>query len=434
MKIGLSERIKILLTGDVSEHSRAFLAGEDMPGDGSMNADIALKYSAVFACCRVLAETYASVPIIMYKKDGKDRIPITELTKGVPDAAYMLYDALHSVPNQEMSAFNFRESIMMSINLGGNAVCEKLVNSAGNIVGLYPYPHTSVEIKRNEESGDLIYIVSNGRQKKTLSRSDVLHIPGVSLDGVTGLSPISYAAQAIRLGLSNEKYGVNFYRNAATPSGVFEHPATLSDSAFDRLKKDLKESYTGLKNSGVPMILEEGMKWQQVTISPVDAQLLESKYFQIEDICRIYRVPQHLVNKLDRSTNNNIEHQSLEFAVYTMLPHFKRNEECMNAQTVAPALRKAGFFLEHKMDGLLRGDSVARAALYANGRQWGWLSSNDIRKLENLPSLGPGGDIYLQPANMFAAGSDPAQQTAVNARMVEEVYNLITQRKGGEQN
>jgi HK97 family phage portal protein len=176
------------------------------------------------------------------------------------------------------------------------------------------------------------------------------------------------------------------------------------------------------------------MKWHQVTISPVDAQLLESKNFQIEDICRIYRVPQHLVNKLDRSTNNNIEEQALEFVMYTMLPWFKRVEECMNAQLLTPELRRGGYFLEHKMDGLLRGNSVARAALYANGRQWGWLSANDIRKLENLPSLGPEGDIYLQPANMFAAGSDPAQQAAVNARMVEEVYNLITQRKGGEQN
>jgi HK97 family phage portal protein len=182
-----------------------------------------------------------------------------------------------------------------------------------------------------------------------------------------------------------------------------------------------------LNNTGVPLLLEGGAKWHQIAINPVDAQLIESKYFQIEDICRIYRVPQHLVNKLDRSTNNNIEHQSLEFVMYTMLPWFKRHEECDNAQIIPRELRMQGYFFESKIDGLLRGDSKSRAALYANGRQWGWLSANDIRKLENLPSLGPVGDIYLSPSNMIEAGTDA--QNAVNAKVLDEIYALMEERR-----
>jgi HK97 family phage portal protein len=421
----LSAAAKILATGYLpDDHRAAFLRGDDVETD--FNSEVALKYSAVFGCCRVLAETFASVPVILYKKDGKERIPIMELEKADPEAK-MLYDVLHMQPNDEMSPFNCKESMMMSLCLGGNAVCERLVNAKDQLVGLYPYQHSVVKIDRDKQTKKLIYQIGSGADGKALDRSRVLHIPGPSLDGVKGVSPFTYAAQAIQLGLSYEKFGVNFYRNSANPSGVFECPNALSGEAYERLKDGLKENYTGLTNTGTPMLLEEGMKWAQMTINPVDAQLLESKNFQIEDICRIYRVPQHLVNKLDRSTNNNIEHQSLEFVMYTMLPWFKRTEECYNAQIVPRRLRLDGYFFESKMDGLLRGDSTARAALYANGRQWGWLSANDIRKLENLPAI-PNGDIYLSPGNMLRAGTENAN--AVSNKTLDEIYNIL--KEGGK--
>jgi HK97 family phage portal protein len=426
MKLKFKDRLKILVTGSFDEYTKAFFSGEDLPPDGPVDAEMALKYSVVFACNRVLSETYASVPKILYKKQGKDRIPVTELgTSETTPQVMILYDIMHTTPNEEMSAFNFKEAQMSALNLGGNSVSEKLVNSRGEIVGLYPYSYDRVKIERDRETQKLKYIIDGN--KKTLDRSQVLHIPGPSLDGVIGMSPISYAASAIRLGLQYEKFGVKFYENAANPGGAIECPDQLSPDAAERLKKDLRDNHQGLKNTGVPLLLEGGLKWQQITINPVDAQLIESKYFQIEDICRIYRVPQHLVNKLDRSTNNNIEHQSLEFVMYTMLPWFKRHEECDNAQLIPRELRIQGYFFESKMDGLLRGDSAARAALYANGRQWGWLSANDIRKLENLPSLGPEGDIFLSPANMIEAGTDA--QNAVNAKVLDEIYALIEERR-----
>ena len=338
----------------------------------------------VNACVRVLSETFASAPLMLYRKTGNGREPATD---------HMLHDVLHNVPNSMMSPYGFYETLMVNLCAGGNSVCERQYNRRGELVGLFPYPHDAVKIKL--EDGQLVYEIGG---KRTLKREQVLHIPNMSFNGLIGLSPITYAAETIRLGLSYEKYGVNFYDNAAMPSGVLEHPNGISDLAFGRLKEDLKKNYTGLKNSGAPMLLEEGMKWHQVTINPVDAQLLESKNFQIEDICRIFRVPQHLVSKLDRSTNNNIEHQSLEFVMYTMLPHFKRAENAINSQLLTPEERRAGYYVEFKIDGLMRGDQKSRAEAYMMGRQNGYYSINDIRKLENMPAI-DGGDSYMQPLN-----------------------------------
>jgi HK97 family phage portal protein len=409
-----------LVKNEADSYISRFLRGESVSGTGSPNMDseTALKYSAVFACCRVLAETFASVPFILYKKDQKqkEREPTTDLP---------IYDILHYQPNSEMSPFSCKEAWMMAMNLGGNAVSERLVNSAGELVGLYPYPWEMVTIDRDKTTNQLIYKISSGTQQKVLRRDQVFHVPGPSLDGVHGLSPISYAASSIRLGLTYEQFGVNFFKNGANPSGAFKSPGELSETAYNRLKDQLDKKYTGQQNAGHPMLLEGGLEWIPYTVNPTDAQLLESKSFQIEDICRIYRVPQHLVNKLDRSTNNNIEHQSLEFVVYTMLPIFKRHEEAINMQLLTPAQRAQGYFIEAKMDGLMRGDSAARSAFYASGRQWGWLCVNDIRKLENLPAV-KGGNVFLQPSNMIEAGS--SQENAVNAKVLQEISDILKER------
>ena len=403
-----------VLNMSLSEYNSRFLSGEPLTDtEGDVDTDTALKYSVVFACCRVLAETFASVPILLYKKNGTEREAVTDLP---------IYDILHNVPNEEMSHFNFSEAMMMNMNTDGNAIAQRLFNAKGELVGLYPI---KTEIDRDKDTKKLIYVADDGGQKRTFQRSEVFHVPGPSLDGVHGLSPITYAASAIRLGLSYEQFGIQFFRNAANPSGAFSNPGELGEEAYQRLKKQLKENYTGLKNSGTPMLLEGGLQWQQFSVNPTDAQLLESKNFQIEDICRIYRVPQHLVNKLDRSTFSNIEEMGLEFVVYTMLPHFKRFEECMNAQLLTSEQRRAGYFLEHRIDGLLRGDSTARAAFYASGRQWGWLCANDIRRLENLPPIN-GGDRYLEPTNMTEAGSN--QSNAVNAKVLQEIENILKER------
>lgn len=402
-----------------------FMIGDDvirMPL-GTVSTAVAMKYTAVFACLRVLGETMASVPILLYrKKEDGDRETRNDLG---------IYDVLHNRPNEEMSPFNFKEQCMMALNTGGNSVSERLVDRHGSLVGLYPYQWQQVTIDRDPNTKRLRYKIGRSDRTiaKTLNRDQVLHVPGLSFDGVIGLSPIQYASSAIRLGKSYEDFGVNLYRNGAFPSGAFSFEGFLSDPAFERLKNDLDKNYSGMLNTGKPMLLENNGKFTPFIINPADAQLIENKRFQIEDIARIYRVPLHLIQDLSRATNNNIEHQSLEFVMYTMLPWFKRWEENINMQLLTPAERRAGFYVEFKIDGLLRGDTKSRAEAYAIGRQWGWLSVNDIRKLENMSPI-PNGDIYLEPLNMSEAGKPkPKSGNSDTKALAEEIYKMITQKE-----
>ena len=412
--------------GSIQDYIRRFLAGDEIRENEeqyystrNIDSQTAMTYSAVFSCIRVLSETFAVCPNMLYRKrdDG---------TRDTANDLYV-YDFLHDKPNEEMAPFNFKETCMINANAGGNIYAEKLFNRYGELVGLYPYRWENVRMERKDRR--LMYNVRDGTSEIPKTRDQIFHVPGMSFDGVTGISPIQYAAGAILLGKSYETYGNQLFKNGVQSTGAFSTPNTLTDEAYNRLKKDLEKNYAGLKNTGKPLLLEGGLTFLPFTIDPVDAQLLESKKFQIEDIARIYRVPLHLIQNLDRATNNNIEHQSLEFIMYTMLPWFKRWEENVNMQLLTDKERKAGYYVECKVDSLLRGDAESRARAYAQGRQWGWLSVNDIRKLENLPPIA-NGDIYLQPSNMLEAGSN--QQTAVSQKLVEDIYTMITERRNAD--
>jgi HK97 family phage portal protein len=381
-----------------------WLAGNDLnvntSSDVIVSGDNSLKFTAVFGCLRVLAETFTSVPLHEYKKE------IKSADREMTDDTGIL-ELFRGMANDEMSGYNLREMGMYQINLGGNLVCQRVQSSMGKLIGLNPIDWTTLRIERNKETKKIQYIINN-KTDAPLSRKQVFHIPGPSINGIVGLSPIEYAAQAIRLGMTYEKFGVNFYKNGAFATGIFKKPGTLDDVAYKRLKDDLKENYQGLLNTGTPILAEDGLDFVPFQMKLVDAELLASKKFQVEDICRIYRVPLHLVQNLDKATNNNIEHQSLEFVMYTMLPWFKRWEENINTQLLTPDQRKQGYYFEFNIAGLLRGDQKSMAEAFAQGRQWGWLSVNDIRRLLNLNSIGSTGDIYLQPMNMVEAGTPPA--------------------------
>lgn len=420
------QKAKLLFNNSAwDDFIRSFLRGDDLPminGQIPINSTTAMTYTAVFACVRVLSETLAGMPIMLYQKNPKgDRESKTDLR---------IYDILHNAPNSEMSPFNFKEACMIALNTGGNTVCERIVNPMGELIGLYPYPWSMVSIDRDKGNNQLVYKIKGETTQRSLTRAQVFHIPGMSIDGVIGLSPIEYATSAIRLGLSYEQFGIAFYKNGMNPSIALEYPAELSDGAFNRLKEDITKNYAGTQNTGKPLILEGGAKAHELTMKPADAQLIENKRFQIEDIARMYRVPMHLIQDLTRSTNNNIEHQSLEFVMYTMLPWFKRWEEAINMQLLTLDQRRAGYYAEFKLDSLLRGDSQSRAQAYATGRQWGWLSVNDIRRLENMNPI-PNGDIYLQPSNMFEAGKEqPAATNAAYNKMVEDIFAMIKEKGG----
>jgi len=410
-------------SGDLAfaEYARRFFAGDDMPDEDGGTEDVALKYTAVFACCRVLSETYASTPLQEYQRQANGDRQRTDDTG--------LLEPLRIMPNAEMSAFNYHEMSMMQLNTGGNFYAEKLFNAFGDVVQFRPIDHSRVKVKRAGNNGVLTYEIDKADgtgDKVSRTRKKIFHIPGLSLDGIVGLSPLTYAASAIQLGKTYEAFGRNFYKNGALTSGIFEHPGDLKDDAYERLRGSIEQDWTGLRNSGRPMLLEDGLKYTPMSISPIDAQLLESKKFQIEDICRIYRVPMHLVQNLDKATNNNIEHQSLEFVMYTMLPWFKRVEAAISAQLLTRSFRQQGYFFEFNMAGLVRGDLKSRYEAYQKGRQWGWLSVNDIRRFENMNSIGPDGDIYLTPLNMVPAGEEQKQVDAVH-KEIDKLLSKVAQ-------
>ncbi|MHC6181082.1 phage portal protein [Clostridium sp. JNZ X4-2] len=419
------DRCKLFLTPQnalfevLQKYSQDFLSGEEVPtaDNSTIDANTAMSFTAVFACNRVLSETLASCPIFLYEKDSKgNRVQVTDAQE---------YQLMHYTPNSEMTPGQFKETGMSNMNLGGNFIAQKVFNFHGDLLELRPILWNRVRIDIDKDTGKLLYFIDGKTEPKT--RDEILHIPGLTLDGYIGVTPLTYAALTIDIGLSQDKFERNFYLNRASTSGIFQYPNELGDEAFKRLKKDIKKNYTGLSNAGVPMILEGGGQFKEVTMKLTDAQFLESKRFRIEDVCRIFRIPLHLVQDLTRSTNNNIEHQSLEFIVYTMLPWFKRWEENLNLQLLSNESKRKNRYFEFKVDALLRGDAQARASAYAQGRQWGWLSVNDIRRLENMDPI-ENGDIYLQPLNMSEAGSADTQNE--NKELAEKIYEIIS--KGGE--
>lgn len=417
--MNLFSRIKAAFSPRFDELISSYIRGEDYNINGTViTEETSMKYSAVFACFRVLAETFASVPIFEYKKiDDSDREKSNDTG---------LYDILHNAANTEMSAYNLKEALMYQLCAGGNAVARRLYNNAGGIAGLYPLEWQRVEITRDKVTNSLIYKYNRGAgNRETYPRSDVLHIPGPSMNGVTGMSIIEYATSAIRLGVTYENFGQRYFENSAMPSGIFKSPGVLKDDAYKRLKEDLKTKYQNMSSKGEPILAEDGLDFTPFELKLVDAQIIESKKLQIEDICRFCRVPLHLVQNLDKATNNNIEHQSLEFVMYTMLPHFKRAEECINAQLLTPVQRNDGYYFEFNINALIRGDLKSMYEAFAIGRQWGWLAVNDIRRMLNMNSI-PNGDFYLQPMNMIEAGKELPDKTKIDPNIQNEVEKLIT--------
>jgi HK97 family phage portal protein len=412
--MNLFKKIKLAFSNNFDDMVRQYMAGEDVkPYNGYLSESNALQFSTFFACLRVLAETFASVSIAEYKKqsDG-DRLKTDDTG---------LYDILHFAPNDEMSSYNYLEQMMYQINLGGNSISQRIVNGFDGITGLYPLNYNQVEIARNKDTGKLEYkYTTPGRETKIFSRSEIFHVPGPSINGVTGMSILEYAMNSLKLGYTYEQFGQKFFENGALPSGVFSHPGTLNDTAYDRLKTDIDKKWTGLHNAGRPILTEDGLQFKEIPIKLVDAELLSSKKWQAEEICRFCRMPPHMIQNLERSTFSNIEHQSLEFVMYTMLPHFKRVEECINTQLLSRNQRKSGYYFEFNMSTLLRGDQASMANAFAIGRQWGWLSVNDIRRMLNMNAI-PNGDTYLEPLNMIEAGTEREPTKEV----MQEVKDLI---------
>ena len=363
-----------------------------------VNEFTAMQTTAVYSCVRILAEAVASLPlhVYRYKENGKERV-----------YNHHLYHILHNEPNTEMSSFVFRETLMSHLLIWGNAYAQIIRDGAGRVVALYPLLPNKMTVSR-DKNGEIYYTYTTNSDENpnfkdygsvVLRKQDVLHIPGLGFDGLVGYSPIAMAKNAVGMTIATEEYGASFFANGANPGGVLEHPGVLKDPK--KVRDSWNEVYRGTTNAHKIAVLEEGMKYQQIGIPPEEAQFLETRKFQINEIARLYRIPPHMVGDLEKSSFSNIEQQSLEFVKYTLDPWVIRWEQAMQRSLLLPK-EKQEFFIRLNVDGLLRGDYQSRMNGYSVARQNGWLSSNDIREMEDMNPIPDeeGGNLYLINGNM----------------------------------
>ena len=352
----------------------------------------ALQHTVVYACVRVLSEAVAQLPLHLYKytNSGKERVP-----------QHPLYFLLHDQPNPEMTSFRFRETLMSHILIYGNAYAQIIRNGRGEIIGLYPLTPDRIKVDRDEHN-KLIYIYSRYDEVNpniktqgeiVLKQKDILHIPGLGFDGLVGYSPIAMAKNALGISLACEEYGASFFANGASPSGILEHPGVIKNPA--KIREAWHNAY-GSGNSHKVAVLEEGMKYQPIAIPNNEAQFLETRKFQIEEIARLYRVPLHMIGDLDHATFSNVEHLSLDFVKYSLDPWLVRWEQELMRALLSES-EKGKYFIKFNVEGLLRGDYASRMQGYATARQNGWMSANDIRELEDMNKIpdDEGGNLYL---------------------------------------
>jgi HK97 family phage portal protein len=363
-----------------------------------VNEHTAMQMTAVYSCVRILAEAVAGLPLHLYKytaSGGKEKA-----------LSHPLYFLLHDEPNPEMSSFVFRETLMTHLLLWGNAYAQIIRNGKGEVIALYPLMPNRMRVDRDSK-GELYYSYTRYSDEApaingmtvTLRPSDVLHIPGLGFDGLVGYSPIAMAKNAIGLAMATEEYGAKFFANGAAPGGVLEHPGTIKDP--QKVKESWNMAYQGSSNAHRVAVLEEGMKYQPIGISPEQAQFLETRKFQINEIARIFRIPPHMIGDLEKSSFSNIEQQSLEFVKYTLDPWVIRWEQAISRSLLRTDEKKL-LFAKFNVDGLLRGDYTSRMNGYAIGIQNGFMCPNDARALEDMDLIPDelGGNKFLCNGNM----------------------------------
>lgn len=409
--------------------ARGILSNVSLAGI-NVTPENALQASVVHACVRVLADSIAMLPLVIYERVG-DRGKRRAIE-------HPLYSLLHDAPNDEMTAFNFRQTLMEHLCLRGNAYTYIESDARGRIVALWPLNPDGVQIVRDQRSYELFYGVELperfGREYRFIPSENIWHLRGLSKDGIIGYSPIRMAREAIGLALATESYGAAFFGNGAEPGFVLIHPGKLGTEAYTRLKSSWENRHQGFEKAHRVAILEEGMKPEKLGVSNDDAQFLETRKFQATDIARIFRVPPHMIADLDRATFSNIEHLGIEFVVYSLMPWLVNIEQSISL-TLMRRSERVRYYPKHVVEGLLRGDVESRYSAYATARQWGWMSANDIRELEDQNPLPPDvGDLYLTPLNMMPVGEEtalPAAETPPDeGRMVEiEKRRAIEQRQ-----
>lgn len=377
--------------------------GEATSAGNRVTEQSALKYTPFWAATRVISGTIASLPFIVYRRveGGKKRVD-----------DHPVFNLLHNRPNQYMDALTFLETRQAHVLTYGNGFAEIQRDGGGRPIALWPLlPDKTF---RMISEGGIPYYEVRPTVGPTVFLPDynVLHIKGLGFDGYTGYNVVLYHKEAIGYGAAVKEYGSRFFGNGANPGGILEHPGQLSEEAANRLKESWN-SGGGLSKSHRTEVLEEGMKWTQMGVDPEHAQALEVQKYTVDDCSRIFNIPPHKIGSLERATFSNIEEQNIDFVTQTMLYWFKKWEQECSYKLLMPAEQQS-MFCEILADGLLRGNTKARYDAYRTGRTAGFLSVNDIRGKENMNTIGPKGDIYLEPLNMKPAGTETPQEKDSN--------------------
>jgi len=368
----------------------------------NVNAESALKYTAVYCAIDLTSNTVAMLPLMVFQRDangGKSRAP-----------DHPVFDLIHRRPNDHMTAFVWRKTMQGNVMRWGNAYAEiKRTRMGGKPTGL------SEPLPPNEWSpemrGDGLFYVHQRRNSgiQPIAAENMLHIRTLG-DGWSGKSPITLFRESIGLGMAAEKAGASFFGNGMHAGGLLKHPQHLSEEAQGRLRKSYQSTYGGVENTGKVLVLEEGMDFEPITIPPEDAQFLETRTFQVRDIARIFHVPPHKLADLADATFSNVEEQNIDFVGDCVQPWVVNWEQECEQKLLTEAERRR-YFCEFVLEGLLRGNSQARAEFYSKGFQNGWFNINDIRQRENENPIGPAGDVHFVPVNLV-----PAEQALQNAQ------------------
>ena len=411
---------------NVRDSGQTFVFGRADSGE-RVDEKSAMQIATVYACVRLLAETVAGLPLHLYRSmdGGSAKERATD---------HPLYKLLYRQPNPEMTSFSFREVMMTHLLLWGNCYAQIIRDGKNGILGLYPLLPENMEIDRDEK-GQIFYIYhaytdeKPGENNKDIyfRRDEIFHVPGLGFNGLVGFSPIAMMKNALGTTLAVEKYGSSFFKNGAQPSGVLEHPGVLKDPS--KIRENWSDVYGGANNAHKVAVLEEGMSYKAISLPPEDSQFLSTRQFGVNEICRIFRVPPHLVQDMEHATFSNIEHQSIDFVVHTLTPWLVRFEQAIIKDLLLPD-EQDDYFPKFNVDGLLRGDYQSRMQGYATGISNGFLSPNDIHRLENMdliPAEKGGDDYYLNGGyvkledagkNVTATPAQPDKTQTKNRRKV----------------
>lgn len=407
----------------------AALGGRPSVTGKAVTPEGSLGIPAVYSCVRVLTDNVASLPLLLLRRlpgRGKERA-----------VEHPLYALLHDSPNPYMTAYQFKETLMGHLLLWGNAYAEIVRDqSTGQVVALYPLRPNDMTTIAPSSAGPLIYTYRLPKSGRTveLRQDQVLHLRGLSHDGIRGYSPITLHREALGLTLAAEEYGARWFGNSAQPGGVLQAKTRLKPEALINLKNSWEEAHRGLEQSHRVAILEEGVEWKQVGLPPGDAQFMETRQFQLTEVSRLFRVPPHKISDLNRATYSNVDKQEQQFMLDCLRPWLVRWEQQISKDLLTQ-LERRDYFAEFLMDAQWRADIRTRYQAYAMGRQWGWLSANDVRDFEGMNPIADGGDEYLVPVNMTEAGSlggtpMTPEPEAIRALLAEARESLDDERDG----